>query len=256
MEKTESIKLEEIVPNPYQPRVFFDEQSIDELAASIRENGLIQQIVVRKNGDHFELVVGERRYRALRKLGVTHTDALVIEADDVKAASLALIENLQRSDLTPIEEATAYKQLLAMNEQTQEELAASLGRTQSSIANKIRLLNLSEDVQKALAGQQITERHGRAMLNLDEAQQKETLERILSRELTVKETENFIKDHYSPKLKKENSFIRCFGVSTQIAINTIRQACKSLVSLSVPVEVSENQDDEAYTMTITIKKSK
>ena len=255
MENVEMIPLTNIAPNPFQPRTYFDEQLLKELSASISENGLIQPVVVRKSPEGYQLIVGERRLRAARELDLNEIPAIIIEADDYEAASLALIENIQRSDLSPIEEARAYKQLLSIYHQTQQELAQRLGRTQSSIANKLRLLTLDDAVQEELQKQTISERHGRALLALNPEQQKEALKKIIDRNLNVKETEKYISEHYNPAKKREHGLIRCFGVSTQIAINTVRQAVRSLKNLNVPVEINEQADDEAYTMTITIKKA-
>ena len=175
-----------------------------------------------------------------------------MNADEQQMARLALIENIQRDDLSPIEEGNAYRQLLRMSDMTQEELAERVGKTQPSIANKMRLLNLSEPVQQAINNRQITERHGRAMLKLSEAQQTEVLAKITDKNLTVAATEKLIEKLLTEKKKSEPR--KCFGVSTRIAVNTIRQSVKTLQDAGVGVETSETEDDENYTITIRIKK--
>ena len=253
MSNIQTIFMDTIVPNPFQPRYQFDQEGLNELAVSIRENGLIQPIVVRENNGCFEIVAGERRFRACQLLGWQTIQAIVTVADDQEMAQMALIENIQREDLSPVEEAKAYRNLLKMTNSTQEELAQQVGRSQSSVANKLRLLNLSPLVQQAIAEKAITERHGRAMLNLDEQQQQTVLEEIIKKNLTVKQTENFIKKLGEEEDDDEFS-IRCFGVSTRIAVNTIMQAVKSLQQVNMPIEVKHQDNPEEYVMTITIKK--
>ena len=160
MENVEMIPLTRIAANPFQPRTYDDEKLLKELSTSVSENGQIQPVVVRHSADGYQLIIGERRLRAARELDLNEIPAIIIEADDYEAASLALIENIQRSNLSPIEEARAYKQLLSIYGQTQQQLADRIGKTQSSIANKLRLLTLDEEVQEQLQKQTISERHG------------------------------------------------------------------------------------------------
>ena len=137
------LNINDIMPNRFQPREIFDEQALNELALSIKEHGVIQPIIVRKIGDKYEIIAGERRYRASQLAGKTTIPALVRDIDDKETAKIALLENLQRSDLTPIEEAKTYQTILKLDNITQEELAANLGKSQSTVANKLRLLNLA-----------------------------------------------------------------------------------------------------------------
>lgn len=259
MNQVENIKLSLIRANPYQPRFDFDNEAICELAASINENGLIQPIILRKAARGYQIVAGERRYRAYKLLEKEEIPAIVIEADEHEMARLALIENLQREDLSPIEEASAYKQLIENENLTQEQLADRLGKTQSSVANKLRLLNLSRKVQQALLNKTITERHGRAMLSLDEKQQNRVLKKIVAKGYNVADTERYIETHFSKPEEEEEEVlpagsIRCFGVSTKIALNTVRKAVRSLKNIDVPVSIDEQETDDDYVMTITIKK--
>ncbi|MCL6594308.1 MAG: ParB/RepB/Spo0J family partition protein, partial [Alicyclobacillus sp.] len=150
------VDVDQIVSNPFQPRTVFDEDSIAELARTICTHGIIQPIVVRRRGDKYELIAGERRWRAVRMLGWRTIPAIVRTMNDAQTASAALIENLQREGLTPIEEAVAYQQLLELHGLTQESLAQRLGKGQSTIANKLRLLNLPRRVQDALLSRTIT----------------------------------------------------------------------------------------------------
>lgn len=188
-----SIRLEHIVPNRYQPRTEFNPLKIKELAKSIDKHGLLQPITVRPiEEDMYEIVAGERRYRAMRKLGFGETDAIVRYLTDDETAAVALIENIQREDLSPIEEAVAYERLLKIQGITQKNLAESMGKSQSFIANKLRLLKLGEDVKKALQNFEITERHARALIPLDEATQVDMVKHITRQSLNVKETEDLV----------------------------------------------------------------
>ena len=194
MEKEVKIlNLDDILPNRFQPRIKFNESAILELAESIKEHGVIQPIVVRKISDKYEIISGELRYKASVLAGKTTIPAVITNLDDKNSAEIALIENVQRQDLTPIEEAISYKKILDMGYLNQSDLADKLGKTQSTIANKLRLLNLAEEVQEALLEQKISERHARSLLKLNEKQQKIMLERIISERLTVRKTDEEIK---------------------------------------------------------------
>ncbi|MGI6607475.1 MAG: ParB/RepB/Spo0J family partition protein [Erysipelotrichaceae bacterium] len=254
MTKYQLINIDEIKPNQYQPRSGFDYEAIEELAQSIKENGLIQPITVRESYTGYELIVGERRYRACKSLGHSQISAIVIKASEVQAATLALIENVQREDLSAIEEANGYLQMIRLTGLTQQQLADKIGKKQTTISNKIRLLNLNQEVQQAINNKQITERHGRAMLSLDEKQQKEVLNSILTGELNVKETENLIEVNYSGKKKKKKGTLRCFGISSQLIINSIRDAFKKAREYDHNVQMTEQDAGEYYIMTITVKK--
>lgn len=180
------ISLQDIIPNRFQPREMFDDNALQELSQSIREHGVIQPIIVRKVGDKYEIIAGERRFRASQLAGKQTIPALVRDIDDKEAAKIALLENLQRSNLTPIEEAKTYQTILKLDNITQDELAKNLGKSQSTIANKLRLLTLDEEVQTALLNSQISERHARSLIGLDLNTQKQLLHRIISEKLTVK----------------------------------------------------------------------
>lgn len=187
------IPVAAIVPNQYQPRKVFDQTEIQELAHTISEHGLLQPIVVREfRPGEYEIIAGERRFRAVKLLEWEKIPAIVEKMSDAESASLALIENLQRAQLSPVEEAQAYKQLMEFNNLTQVALAKGMGKSQSFVANKLRLLKLIKPVQNAILDGRITERHGRALLGLDEDQQRTLLMEIVNQHWNVRETEDAV----------------------------------------------------------------
>lgn len=191
-EKIYYIPIEDIIPNRFQPRLAFDEKELNELANSIIKYGVIQPIVLRNIGDKYEIIAGERRYKASCLAGLKKVPAIINNTDDNTSAEIALLENLQRKNLSVIEEAQSYKKLMDRGF-TQEEIASKLGVSQSSIANKMRLLNLPKDVQNALLYNKISERHARSLLSLPDADmQRSLLNKIISEKLTVKQTEEEI----------------------------------------------------------------
>ena len=186
------IELEKIVPNRFQPRKVFNED-VSDLAESIRQHGVLQPITVRPLGEKYEIIMGERRFRACEKLGMLKIPAMIVEMNDRESMEVALIENLQRQNLTPIEEALSYKRILDAGYITQEQLAVRLGKTQSTIANKLRLLSLDKEVQNALLKGDISERHARSLLRLDKKEKQQILlKKIVSERLTVKRTDEEI----------------------------------------------------------------
>jgi len=188
------VNIADIIPNRFQPRLTFDETALQELAASIKEHGIIQPLVLRRLGDKYEIIAGERRYKASQLAGLNQVPAIIAEMDDNKSAEVAIVENLQRKNLSAIEEAKSYKKLLDRGYLTQDELAKKMGISQSSIANKIRLLNLTDEVQNALAEEKISERHARSLLQVTEtSQQIDLLNRVMTERLTVRQLEEEIK---------------------------------------------------------------
>ena len=186
--------LDDIIPNRFQPREVFDERPLKELAVSIKEHGVIQPIIVRKVNDKYEIIAGERRYKASALAGLTKIPAIIRDLDDKETSKVALLENLQRKNLNPIEEAKTYQKILELDQMTQEELAKTMGKSQSAVANKLRLLSLPEEVQDALLKENISERHARTLLNLKTPQeQKDMLKKIMDERLTVRQVENLIK---------------------------------------------------------------
>jgi ParB family chromosome partitioning protein len=253
-EEIKNILISEIVPSPYQPRTVFDEERIDELCQTIKTHGVIQPIVVRMRNHKFEIIAGERRFRAVTKLGLETIPAIVREINDAQAASIALIENLQREGLTAIEEAVAYQRLMEIHQLTQESLAQRLGKSQSTIANKIRLLQLCEPVKIALMERKITERHARALLSLDsEDLQIKVLVDIISKDLNVKQTEarvEFFKE--SAKIKKLKRV--SFSKDVRLALNTIRQSVEMINSSGLEVNTDETDYEDYYEIVIKIPK--
>lgn len=188
------IPIEEIIPNRFQPRLTFDERGLQELSDSIKEHGIIQPLVLRRVGDKYEIIAGERRYKAATIAGLTRVPAVIADVDDNKSAEVAIVENVQRRDLTSIEEARSYKNLLDKGYLTQAELAKKMGISQSAIANKLRLLNLDDTVQDALLNNKISERHARSLLVLpDKKSQQEWLKRIINERMTVRELDDALK---------------------------------------------------------------
>ena len=215
-----------VVPNKYQPRKIFDEKELTTLSESIKTYGIINPILVREKENQYEIIAGERRYRAAKKAGLTTVPVIVKTATEQQMAELALIENIQRQDLSPVEEAKSYEEILKIGNQTQEELAKKIGKSQSSIANKIRLLSLPQEIQDALINRKISERHARSLLTVDNTEtQLDYLNQIIEGKLTVKETEQLINQK-------------------EITEEEIKQAINDIIkSLNIDEEKEEKEDD-------------
>jgi ParB family chromosome partitioning protein len=253
-DEVKNISVREIVPSPYQPRTIFDDDRIDELCQTIKTHGVIQPIVVRVRNQKFEIIAGERRWRAVKKLGLDTIPAIVREFNDAQAASIALIENLQREGLTAIEEAIAYQQLMEIHGLTQESLAQRLGKSQSTIANKIRLLQLSEPVKQSLLERKITERHARALLGLDnEELQLKVLNDILTKDLNVKQTETRVQYYKESVIVKKNKRIS-FSKDVRLALNTIRQSVEMVAGSGLQIKTDETDHEDHYEIVIRIPK--
>ena len=192
------IEIEDIIPNRFQPRLTFDTEALNELANSIKEHGIIQPLVVRRLNDKYEIIAGERRYKAATLVGMKKVPCVVMELSDNESAEVAVIENIQRKEMTPLEEAKAFKKILDKGYLTQDELAKRMGKSQSSIANKLRLLNLDEVVQDAILDGKISERHARSLLKIeDKIEQRNVLGEIINNRLTVRQTDELIKEKYN-----------------------------------------------------------
>ncbi|HHW12198.1 MAG TPA: ParB/RepB/Spo0J family partition protein [Firmicutes bacterium] len=204
LQNTQEIPVESIEPNPYQPRRHFDPESLQELAASIKEHGVLQPLLVRRKGDGYQLIAGERRLRAARQVGLTTVPVVVKELDDRTIMEIALVENLQREDLNPMEEAEAYQRLMAEFNLTQEEVAKAVGKSRSAIANTLRLLNLPEPIQRMVAEGQLTMGHARALLSLEQPEQQLYIsEKILQEKLSVRETEELVRQIHLSGVSRE-----------------------------------------------------
>ena len=205
-----SLYLDDIIPNRFQPRERFDENALKELAASIKAHGVIQPIIVRRIGEKYEIIAGERRYKASAMAGLTKIPAIIRNLDDKESSKVALLENLQRKNLSAIEEARTYQKILDLDEMTQFELAKTMGKSQPAVANKLRLLTLPDEVQDALLKEKISERHARSLLNLtNEHDQIEMLHKIIDNKMTVRDLDREIKTKTRPLqgLEQENGYI-------------------------------------------------
>ncbi len=255
------LPIDLIRPNPYQPRKIFDTANLQELCDSIKAYGVIQPISVRVvNGNSYELISGERRLRASKLAGLTTIPAIVFEAYDEDSAVIALIENLQRKDLNFLEEAEGYYNLINDHNLTQEKLAVMLGKSQSTIANKLRLLKLSDNIKAKLIEHNLTERHARALLRLpDEEMQNKALDIIIKKKCNVKETEKIVQDMINKitmeeDKKEEKKKMMRFYKDIRIFVNTIKQAITIMKSSGVDAEYTELNGDDYIEFKIRIPK--
>ncbi|MBN6889959.1 ParB family transcriptional regulator, chromosome partitioning protein [Cytobacillus horneckiae] len=257
-EEIKKIPIDHIVPNRFQPRTIFDDEKIEELSRTIHIHGIIQPIVVREFEDgQFEIIAGERRWRAMNKLGWTEVPAIVKNMSDTETASIALIENLQREELSPIEEAVAYGKLLELHNLTQEALAQRLGKGQSTVANKLRLLKLPQEVQDALLRKDITERHARSLIPLKNPEkQVALLQEIIEKHLNVKQTEERVVKLLENNQAKPKPKRKAFSKDMRIAVNTIRQSLSMVSDSGINLDSEEEEFDEFYQITIKIPKKK
>lgn len=245
-----------IVPNLYQPRKCFDEESLEELAQSINAYGIIQPLSVRRlDEDKFELVAGERRLRAAKKAGLTEVPVIIVDISDRESAAIALLENLQRENLNFLEEAEAYYNLIKDHSYTQEKLAEAIGKKQSTIANKIRLLRLEPEIRSILLENNLTERHARALLKLPDVQlQKKVLKIVVKKTLNVKKTEDLIEKELS-KIQKSNATSgkkKIKGIfSAKVYINTVRQVFDKF---GLNAQYASKDLNDKIEITITIPK--
>lgn len=245
MREVREISIEQIHPNRHQPRTEFNQDALMELAQSIRENGLIQPITVRPDEEGYEIIAGERRYKACILAGYSEVPCNVMSADEQRLAELALVENIQRENLTAIEEAKAYVQIMRSSGMTQEELALRVGKSQSTVANKVRLLNLPQEIQEAVASRQITERHARALLSVVPGQQKEVYDQIVRRGMNVRQTEQLIETMKEKKEKREprKPVFRGVARNVKIAVNTVYQAVEMIRRTGIVVDTEEAETD-------------
>ncbi len=262
-----NVRIDEIIPNRFQPRLAFDEKELNELADSIKMHGIIQPLVLRRIGDKYEIIAGERRYKASVLAGLTQVPAVIMNIDDQKSAEVAVVENLQRKDLTAIEEAQSYKKILDMGYLTQEELATRMGVAQSTIANKLRLLNLTIPVKEALLHNKISERHARSLLNItDNNLQISMLNRIIAERLTVRQTDEEInkllgktpKTDNTPKVTppivetKEDKPVENI-IPNQIDIEQEKKASKDIIEEYKPKDIDALLAPQSETITTETK---
>lgn len=251
-----NIEINLIKPNTYQPRKVFNQNALLELSQSIKEYGVIQPISVRKNGDrYYELIAGERRLRASQLAGLTEIPAIIVEMNDNESAVIALIENLQRENLNFIEEAEGYYNLIKEHGFTQEELAQRIGKSQSTIANKLRILRLDDDIKETIINENLTERHARALLKLDDpVLRRKVLQEVIKRNLNVKATEELVernlKDVESKKKKKDAPKYK-WSVNPKIIVNTIKQIMNKS---GIDAEYDAKEREDCMEITVRIPK--
>ena len=252
-EEITQLNTEDIKANPFQPRKEFNDEEIFELANSIKEFGLIQPIVVRKLEQGFELIAGERRLRAAKSLGKEEIPAVIRDFSDREMAEIALVENLQRKDLNFMEEAAAYQRLIDEFELTQKELAERLSKGQSTIANKLRLLKLPEDIQKQLIDNSLSERHGRALLKVESEEiQNEIIEEISRKELNVRESEKLVKKKIEPAKKKKQ--IKHISDDLRLFANSLEKRISEIKDSGIKVDMNRSDSDEYIEYYIKLKK--
>ena len=254
MKDTRIVDIDLVEPNPYQTRLEFDDEALLDLAQSIRENGLIQPITVREMDGRYQIIAGERRFRALKLNGAVDVPVLIMDANEVQMAEMALVENIQRENLSAIEEAKSYVEIMKYSGLNQSQLALRVGKSQSSIANKIRLLNLDEDVQEAVSTKKISERHARALIGLDEEKQHDALEKIVKKGMTVAQTEKMLKEQAQPKKEKKKVMLKGISKNIKIAINTIHQAVSMVNRAGTAAEINEEEHEDEVIITIRIPK--
>ncbi|WOV87560.1 nucleoid occlusion protein [Sporosarcina oncorhynchi] len=260
-EQVDQVDINLIKPNKYQPRTIFSEEKIEELARTIHTHGVIQPIVIRKTDEGYEIIAGERRFRAMKKLGWTEVPAIIRNLDDKETASIALIENLQREELTSIEEAYAYEKLLELHNLTQEALAQRLGKGQSTIANKLRLLKLPEEIKNKILTKELSERHARALISIKDTElQSKIFHQAIEEQLNVKQLEERIQLALNPveeeKTKKKPVKRKSVSKDVRIALNTIRQSLQLVTKSGIAVKTEEEDTEDFYTITVRIPKKK
>ena len=253
-----SVDIDNIIPNIYQPRKFFDEEALDELSKSIKMHGIIQPLTVRKCGERYELVAGERRWRAARLAGLENVPCIEVDITDIQSAQIALLENLQREDLNFIEEAEAYSCLISDYDFTQEEIAIQMGKKQSTISNKLRLLKLDDSVRMLCVDNNLSERHARALLSLPNKKlQVKVIQNIVKNKLNVKKTEELINKELlklSGKQlsgKSKSNVLSIFPA--KMYVNTIKQVFDKF---SIPANYDFKDSDDCIQITVSIPKKK
>lgn len=250
------VRVAEIRANPYQPRALFDEESIRALARSIEENGLLSPLLLRRSaGDGYTLIAGERRLRALRVLGRSWVDAIVMEADEADMRALSLIENIQREQLTFLEEAQAMRELLRETGMTQDALARRLGRSPSSVANLLRLLRLPEAVRRAVGEEKLTERHARALLKLDgdEKAQLDAVRRITRGQLNVRQTDALI-ESFLRERRAASHKVKGVVRDARMFVNAISGTVEKLRKVGVNAALRVEETSESVEILVTLRK--
>lgn len=258
------IPIEAIRPNPYQPRKDFNKKALDELSQSIKTYGLIQPISVRKiHDDSYELVAGERRLRASKMADLDEVPVIILDYRDIDSAMVALIENLQREDLNFIEEAEGFSNLIKDHGFTQSQLAEKLGKSQSTIANKLRILKLPDDIKRIILDTNLTERHARALLRIpDDKLKRKVLDEILEDDLTVKRTEKLVEDILDEMMKdkegekkKQKQNIKGL-INLRIYLNTIKNAYSEIKKSGLNATYDEKDKGDFVEVVVRIPKNR
>lgn len=255
--KVVKIAIDKIFPNPYQPRKTFDEEALRDLAASIAQYGVLQPLLVApaENG-RYMLIAGERRLRASKMAELQEVPVIISEYTSQQIAEIALIENLQREDLHFLEEAEGYEKLMQQFHITQEAMAARVGKKQSTIANKLRLLRLSDRIRKILVEANLSERHARALLKLDdEEKQVQVLTAVIDNGYSVRQTENYIEKMLADK-KQEKKKRLVIVNDVRIYLNSIKQVVNAIKDVGIPVNMEQTVDGEDVIVSLRIKNMK
>ena len=255
--KVVKVPIEQIFPNPYQPRKNFDDEALQDLASSIAEYGVLQPLLVAPAEDgRYLLIAGERRLRASRLAKLTEVPVIISEYSSQQIAEIALIENLQREDLHFLEEAEGYEQLMEQFHLTQEAMAARVGKKQSTIANKLRLLRLSSDVRKLLVEHELSERHARALLKIeDEAQRMEVLDTIIKRGYSVRQTDEYIAKLLADKQQEKKKRLVIVN-DVRIYLNSIKQVVNAIKDVGIPASMEQTVEGDEVIVSLRIKNQK
>jgi len=250
-----SVDVKKINSNPYQPRKYFDISAIEELSTSIKQFGILQPLIVRKIGDRYEIIAGERRLKAATKAGFSEVPVIIREMNNDETAIVALIENLQRQDLNFMEEAQAYQRLVTTHHMTQESVAERVGKTQSTVANKLRLLKLPHLITKIIIESGLTERHARALLKVEDKNlQLDILKIVIEKSLNVQQTENLI-EQYMQKSAPVNQKVRTVvSKDLRLFFNTIDQAIKTMKNCGIEAFAEKKEHEKYIEYIINIKR--
>lgn len=258
------LSVSSIVPNPNQPRKHFSPEGLAELSASIAEHGVLQPLSVRKlSGGKYELISGERRLRAARLAGLETVPCILVSADDLESSLLALIENLQRRDLDFVEEASALQKLISTYHLSQEEAAKRVGKSQSAVANKLRLLKLSPELLERIRSEGLTERHSRALLRVPEDRRGEVLQHVVENRLNVAQTDAYIDELLTPAPPEEDQprpkarkrpvvYIK----DVRFFLNTLQRGLETMQRSGLNAQCGKSEDEDTLTLTITIPKAR
>ena len=252
------LRTDEISPNPVQPRTVFEDEALRELSESIRSYGILNPLTVRRRAGRYELVAGERRLRAAKIAGLREVPCMLIDVNMEDAGLIALVENLQRRDLNFLEEANGIRQLIRMFGMNQEEAARRLGKSQSAVANKLRLLKLPEDVLETLRDRGLSERHGRALLRLNDAEsQRAALRKIIEKDMTVAAAESYVDELLAEKEESGGTAKRTFAMKdVRLFLNSVSRSFALMRQGGVAADMQRRETDDALILTISIPKGR